>query len=395
MRHTGHIRQRSEGSFELRYSIGTDPVTGKWKVKTVTVKGTRKAAEKELRRILDAIDDNDYVEPNKITTRDFLTQWLETMRSQITPKSYESYAEIVDNFLIPTLGGHILAKLAPAVIQKAYNGWEAGGRRDKKAGGLAARSRLYIHRILKSALKHAVQIQLIARNPADAVKAPRVKKAAITTLTVDQSAALLDALSGKPLYWPVLLALTTGMRRGEILALRWKNIDFEKKTVRVVESLEQTNTGIRFKAPKTERSRAVMLPDYAVEELRRLKKEQEKKLSESGIGQTTETLVCGRYDGEPLWPTSLTHEFVKAMKKLPKLPRARFHDLRHSHATQLLTAGIHPKIAQERLGHTTITTTLDLYSHATDTMQDEAASKLDNAFRSAIKARSDQAPRLG
>lgn len=125
------------------------------------------------------------------------------------------------------------------------------------------------------------------------------------------------------------------------------------------------------------------------------KSEQAKELEEIKINQTEETLVCAGYDGEPIWPTSVTHEFTKAINRLPDLPRVRFHDLRHSHATQLLTAGIHPKIAQERLGHTTISTTLDLYSHVTDTMQDEAAARLDSAYRSAVKTKSNFTPKPG
>jgi integrase len=177
--------------------------------------------------------------------------------------------------------------------------------------------------------------------------------------------------------------------------LRWKNVDFRKKTIRVVESLEQSRKGIRFKAPKTERTRAIILPDYAVEELLLWKERQEKAFGELGIDRTEQTLVACRYDGKPLWPTSVTHEFIKAMKKLPDLPQVRFHDLRHSHATQLLMEGIHPKIAQERLGHSTITTTLDLYSHVTDTMQDDAALKLNDAFRAVTKNRPKHGPQLG
>jgi len=135
----------------------------------------------------------------------------------------------------------------------------------------------------------------------------------------------------------------------------------------------------------------------ATEKLKRWKTEQAGELEKREEKQTQETLVCiGRWSGGPLYPSSLTHEFVKAMRELPDLPKVRFHDLRHSHATQLLAAGIHPKIAQERLGHSTITTTLDLYSHAADTMQDEAASKMDRAFRSAMKKGPNRSqPRLG
>lgn len=394
MRPTGSIRPRSDGSFEIRYSLGTDPLTGKRKRIHKTINGSYKDAEIELRRLLRTVDTNEHVDPTKITVGEFLTQWLETMRSQVSPKTHERYTEIVHHFLITAFGNSKLPQLLPAHIQRAYNGWETSGRRDTKGGGLAPRTRLHIHRIFKSALKHAVQLQLIGRNPAEAIKPPKAKKTSINVLTIEQSAVLLESLRDTRLYWPVLLAVTTGMRRGEILALRWKNIDFEKATVRVVESLEKTKKGLRFKAPKTEKTRAVILPSYALDELRAWKQEQAKELSSREIRLTGDSLVCGKRDGEPLNPVTLTHEFTLTISKLSNLPRVRFHDLRHSHATQLLTSGIHPKIAQERLGHSTITTTLDLYSHVTDTMQDEAASKLDTAFRSAIKAK-PEGPKLG
>ncbi len=207
----------------------------------------------------------------------------------------------------------------------------------------------------------------------------------MTTLTAEQSGRLLVAIAHTRIYWPVLLALATGMRRGEILAVRWKNVDFERGTVRVVESLEQTKAGLRFKAPKNDRHRAITLPAFAVEELRRLKRQQAEELLMLGIRQNGETLVCCRADGQPLQPQSLTHQFTRLIGRIKDLPRLRFHDLRHSHATQLLGDGIHPKVAQERLGHASITTTLDLYSHVTDTMQVDAAERLDAAFRPAIR----------
>jgi integrase len=128
------------------------------------------------------------------------------------------------------------------------------------------------------------------------------------------------------------------------------------------------------------------LPSFAVVELRRLKKHQAEQLLKLGIRQTGETLACARLDGEPMQPHSLTHQFQRFLTKHPELPRVRFHDLRHSHATQLLRAGVHPKVAQERLGHASITTTLDIYSHVTETMQEDAAARLDAAFQSAIRS---------
>ena len=226
----------------------------------------------------------------------------------------------------------------------------------------------------------------MARNPADAFRKrlPKVERHEMATLSAEQSAQLLEGLRHSQLYWPVLIALSTGMRRGEILALRWKNVDLDQGLVRVVESLEQTKAKLRFKAPKTEKARAVTLPAFAIDDLRRHRHEQAEQLLPLGVRQTGETLVCARQDGEPLQPHSLTHQFRRFLGGLKDLPRLRFHDLRHTHATLLLLAGEHPKVAQERLGHATITTTLDLYSHVTRTMQQDAAGRLDAVFRRAI-----------
>jgi integrase len=388
MRPMGHIRERSPGSWELRYSLGSDPATGNRRMATATVRGNRRAAEKELRRLLRALDTGEHVDPNRMTVREWLTAWLGAIREEVRPKTHERYREIVTNFLAPALGNLPIIKLAPVHISAAYTRWATEGRRDGKPGGLSPQSRRHIHRILKAALGRAVEQQVIARNPADAFKKrlPKVERQEMVTLTAEQAARLLESIKHSRLYWPVLIALSTGMRRGEILALRWRNIDLERGIVRVVESLEQTKAALRFKAPKTEKARAITLPSFAVEELRRLKRQQAEELLVLGVRQSGVTLACGRRDGEPMPPRSLTHEFAKIAGRLKDVPRARFHDLRHSHATQLLSAGVHPKVAQERLGHSTITTTLDLYSHVTETMQGDAAAKLDTAFRSAINA---------
>lgn len=389
MRRRGNIHQRSLGSSRLRYMLGRDPVTGKRRTATATVRGTRKDAERELTRLLRTTDTGEHVDPTRMSLRQWLDHWLAAVRSEVSPKTHERYTEIVQTYLIPSFGQHPLAKLAPVHIQSAYNEWSAGGRRDGKPGGLSPLTRRYIHVVLRSALARAVEQQLLARNPADAFnkRLPKVERKKIATLTVEQSGRLLDSIWHMHIYWPVLLALVTGMRRGEILALRWKNVDLDRGMLRVTESLEQTKAGIRFKAPKTDRTRAITLPAFAVAELRRLKRQQAEALLRLGVRQSGEALVCCREDGEPKQPRSLTHEFAHVIGKLKDLPYVRFHDLRHSHATQLLSDGVHPKIAQERLGHSTITTTMDLYSHVTDTMQGDAAARLDAAFRLVITER--------
>jgi integrase len=176
------------------------------------------------------------------------------------------------------------------------------------------------------------------------------------------------------------------MRRGEVLALRWRNVDLDRGVVRVVESLEQTKAGLRFKSPKTDKARAITLPAFATDELRARRRQQAEELLAIGIRLSGETLLCARGDGLPMQPRSLTHEFTRLVGRMKDLPRVRYHDLRHSHATQLLAAGVHPKVAQERLGHSTIAITMDLYSHVTDTMQQDAADRLDITLGNAIKA---------
>jgi integrase len=268
----------------------------------------------------------------------------------VSPKSHERYGEIVRHYLMPAFGNLQLAKLAPVHIQDAYNALATGGRRDGKEGGLSPRTRRHIHRILSAALSRAVEQQLIARNPADAFKKrlPKVERREMATLTTHQAQALLAAIRHVRVYWPVLIALGTGARRGEILALRWRNVDLDRGSLCIVESLEQTKAGLRFKAPKNEKTRAITLPAFAVAELRRLKREQAESLLMLGVRQSSATLLCARADGEPMPPRSLTHEFLKAIRRVEGVPRVRFHDLRHSHATHLLVAGVHPKVAQAR-----------------------------------------------
>ena len=168
MRSTGHIRQRTPGSWELRYSLGTDPATGKRRMASTTVKGNRRAAEKELRRLLRTLDDGSHVDPTRMTVREWLTAWLGAIREEVSPKTHERYWEIVDNFFAPEFGALPIAKLAPVHISSGLLAMGDRGRRDGKPGGLSPQTRRHIHRILRTALSRAVEQQVIARNPADA-----------------------------------------------------------------------------------------------------------------------------------------------------------------------------------------------------------------------------------
>jgi hypothetical protein len=256
---------------ELRYSRGTDPATGKRLVVTTTVRRDRKAAERELRRLLRTVDTGEHVDPTRMTVRAWLTQWHEAVRSEVSPKTHERYGEIVNNFLIPALGALPLAKLTPSHIEKAYSDWASGGRRDGKPGGLAPLTRRYIHIVFKSALARAVEQQLLVRNPADILtkRLPKVARRDMNTLTTDESARPLRKLST-----PYLLACfdrtSTGMRRGEVphcaggmsilkaLSCEWLRVLNRRKLVSALSHRKQTGLG------------PLPCPAFCIEELRRL-----------------------------------------------------------------------------------------------------------------------------
>lgn len=198
------------------------------------------------------------------------------------------------------------------------------------------------------------------------------------------TARLLKAAEGKDLHLPILLAVTTGMRRGEILGVRWQDLDLDAATLSVRQSLEQTKGRLAPKQPKTQKGRRVVaLLPMTVEALRRHRVEQAKYKLFFGPDYRDHDLVCARTDGSPWPPDSFTSSFSDFVRKA-KLQVVRFHDLRHTHATQLLRQGIHPKVVSERLGHSTVGITLDVYSHVLPDMQEEAARRLDAALRLAM-----------
>ena len=183
-----------------------------------------------------------------------------------------------------------------------------------------------------------------------------------------------------------LIAVTTGLRRGEVLALRWEHLDLDGGVLRVMESLEETGKGLRFKEPKNKRRRQVDIPAFLSDAIKKHRIDQAQALLKVGIRLTGETLVCCRCNGEPMSPENLSRQFPVAVERAG-LPRITFHGLRHSHATLLLGAGVHMKVASERLGHSGIGITMDLYSHVLLGDQQEASAKVDKTFKAAVNSR--------
>jgi len=380
----GHIRERSPGHWAIVIDV-RDPQTGKRKRRWRSFQGTKRDAQVECARLISELKGGTHVDPGKITLAEFLDRWLAHMQSHVSPRTHERYTELVTKNINPMLGSVILARLQPVQISRAYTTALANGRRDGK-GGLSPSSVHYQHRVLKKALGQAVKWRLLPGNPLDAVDPPRVERTRMQTYDMAQTAEALALTRPTRLYVPVLLALLCGLRRGEITALRWRNVDLDAGQLAIVESTEQTSKTTRLKETKTGRARTVALPSLVVDELRRHRIEQAQELLKIGIRQDGESFVYAREDGRPMQPHSLTHAWDQ-FRARTALPRIRFHDLRHSHATHLLAGNVHPKIASERLGHSKVGITLDLYSHVLPGMQADAAARVDLAAREAISQR--------
>ncbi|TIS07173.1 MAG: site-specific integrase, partial [Mesorhizobium sp.] len=228
----------------------------------------------------------------------------------------------------------------------------------------------HYRRVLIRALGQAVTWERLTKNPATATTPPKVERKKMLAYTVEQTAALLETLRPTRMYIPVLLAVTCGLRRGEILALRWRHVELgdNLRRLSIEQSAEQTDDGVRYKEPKSGRARTVALSASTVAELKAHRARQAEELLRLGIRPDADSFVVAQVDGSPIQPRSLTHEWVRVLGNTA-LPRIRFHDLRHTHATQMLSSGVHPKVASERLGHSTIGITLDLYSHVMPGMQ--------------------------
>jgi integrase len=380
----GHLRERSPGHWAIVLEI-RDPETGQRKRKWHSFRGTKREVQVECSRLIATLSGGSYLEPNKITMAQFLEHWLEHINPQLSPKSHERYSEIVRKNIIPNLGAVLLTKLRPAQISQMYAKALASGRRNGN-GGLAPTTVVYMHRLLKHALAQAVRWELLLRNPADAVDPPKVEREPMSTFDIAQTAELLEALRGARARIPVMLAALCGLRRGEIAALRWRHVDLVSGRLAIMESAEQTATAVRYKPPKSGRGRTVALSVTVITELRAHKVQQAEELLRLGVRQSENTFVYTREDGEPMQPRSLTRAWEQALSRTT-LPRIRFHDLRHAHATHLLANGVHPKVASERLGHSRVGITLDLYSHVLPGMQEDAAARVDDALQRALQKR--------
>ncbi|KRR14656.1 integrase [Bradyrhizobium jicamae] len=383
----GSIKERSPGHWAIILDQ-RDPATGKRRRKWHSFKGNKRGAQTECARLISEMNGGDYVEPSKLTLAQFLDRWLKHIKPNVSPRTHERYEQIALKNIAPLLGAKVLSKLQPIDISQAYSKALESGRRDG-SGGLSPRTVHHMHRVLFSALGQAERWRLIARNPAALLEKrdrPKIERKPVRTIDAPATAAAFDAARERRLFIPLILATLCGLRRGEITALRWRCVDLDKGQLAVVASTEQTDAGtIREKEAKSGRARTVALPSMAVEELRRWRVLQAEEMLRLGVRADDDLHVVTQVEGSPLQPRSLTH----SVSEFLKVWGVTLHGLRHSHASHMLASNIHPKIVQERLGHSSIAITMDIYSHLMPNMQGEAAATVDGVLRAAINKRTD------
>jgi integrase len=306
-----------------------------------------------------------------------LLSWLEEVhKASIRPRSYERYEQIIRLHLLPTLGAIPVQKLSPQQVQQLMV--------KKLAEGLHPTTVINIHNLLHKALDDAVRWGLVARNVCDLVSPPRKVRREMQALTPEQVKRFLEAIKGHRLEALFTLALATGMRRGEILGLKWQDINFKEGMLqvrRVLSRLPQLmGKGDVEAEPKTNKSRrSIVLPTFVLAALQQHRLDQQKLKAAVGADWHDQDLVFCTGTGTSLNPNRVLEALKKVLKQAG-LPTIRFHDLRHSAATLLLSLGIHPKVVQELLGHSQIGMTLDIYSHVLPTMQKEAMERLTKAL---------------
>jgi integrase len=373
------ILKRGGSSWRLKIPVPADGVGGRARIHYATVRGSRKDAERELGRLVNALHEGTLVNPNRITVGGYLQTWLQNPHNGLAGKTCERYRQLLERQIVPHLGVIPLQKLRPSHITDWHGKLLTAGGADGRP--LAPRTVGHAHRLLQKGLNLALTAELIARNVARAVKVPKVQAEEIKILKAGEITAVLATIKGHELEPLVVLALSSGARRGELLGLSWGCVDLSVGSIRIERSLEQTAGGLKFKRPKTRNGlRSISLPPVAVEALQALWRKTLERRMALGQGRPgPDTLVFTDFDGDALKPDNISRwwrEFVYAQG----LPRVCFHALRHTAASSLIAAGIDPVSVSKLLGHARASITLDVYSHLFERRDDQIAKAMQAAL---------------
>lgn len=369
------ITKRGESTWLVRVFMGRD-ANGKVRYHSKTIHGTRKDAIRYRNKVRTEHDVGAFIQPSRQSVADYLRKWLETSAKQrVSEKTLEDYSSHVERYLIPALGALRLSELRPPEIQKLYA---------DMSERLSPRTVRYVHSTLRSALEQSVRWGELARNPSTLVDLPQQKRREMRVLDSEQVGRLLAAAEGTRFHALWLLLVTTGLRPGEALGLKWNDLTNGK--LHVQRTLVRCAGGWSLEEPKTDRSRRVVpLPPTAVRSLAQHRRSQLEERMLAGISYSDLDLMFASKTGEPLEFRVVARRYFKPLLRLAELPDIRPYDLRHTHATLLLKGAEHPKVVSERLGHSSTVMTMDVYSHVLPDMQQSAAEKVEELlFRGAV-----------
>lgn len=363
------------------YVVDVSPVGAPRKQRTKGGFESKTQALAAMHDVQESIVVGRYLAPTHMTLGQYLVElWLPAVKSSIRPSTWTSYEAYLRLYVVPRIGDLPLQSITRNQLRILYSELEVNGRL-RGGGGLKRKTVHNIHITLLKALGDAEEDQLISRNPA--VRAHRTgadDRAQVNTWNASQVRVFLRHVASDRLFAMWRLAVTTGMRRAEIIGLRWRDVDFASGQIAVVQTRLKANGTTYFAGPKTARSRRTIAVDaVTIDALRRHRAAQARERLALGQAYEDNDLVFCFTDGRPLDPDGVTQRFQRYAREA-RLPVLRFHDLRHTHATLGLMAEVHPKVMQERLGHSSVAFTLDIYSHAIPTMQGEAAQKVAALF---------------
>jgi integrase len=351
----GHLRERSPGRWAIVIDV-RDPQTGKRKRKWHSFKGSKREAQVEAARLIASVGAGCYIEPSKTTVADFVRTRIDQWETagDISVRTAERQRQLLAHQIVPHIGAKVLRKLKPLDIEA----WHTALR-----GSVAARTIGHAHRVLSKALKDAAKNDLVSRNVCKEQAAPKIED--VEQPIVRDVPALVAKLGGWRYGTVAMVAVFTGLRLGEALALRWSNVDLDRKILRTVEALEQTKRfGIRFKTPKSKAGkRDITLPDLLVDALRGHRKAQLELRMQVGAGKLPDdALLFSTIEGRPLSPIDVSVLWGRFAATIG-MPEITFHALRHTHASQLIDAGVDIVTISKRLGHSKPDITLRIYAH--------------------------------
>jgi integrase len=390
----GTILKRKDGTWQAQATIGRETETGK--LKRITFYGkTQKEVQQKLAKALGEISQGIFIEPTKISVGEWFDTWLKEYKQPpiIKLSTYVSYEMFIRAHLKPILGCLLLKDLRPEHLQKFYNDKFRNGRVDGK-GGLSAKTLHNLHNMIHEGLEQAVKNNLIMRNVSKATTLPKRSKKEIRVLTLAEQKKFMKALSKERLNTAFILCLGSGLRLGELLALKWEDVNLDdgiikvRKTLNRLKTLDEgssTKTKLIFQDPKTEKGRRnIPIPENIITELKAHRaRQRQEKIAFGGEFNELNLVFCSEA-GTPLEPRSFIRKLHSIIEK-SSIDHTNVHALRHTFATRLLEANEHPKVVQEMLGHANIAMTLDTYSHVMPEVKKAAAQKLNALFEKPIE----------